>query len=79
MFLECINHYKINYLYEKINFSLTHINALSSHKICSEAESIKVTTKSWIFILIAVHVLPPYKGLYREALPIHERCTFFRP
>ena len=25
MFLECINHYKINYLYEKINFSLTHI------------------------------------------------------
>ena len=34
LFLDRINHYKINYLYQKINFSLTHIDALSSHKTC---------------------------------------------
>lgn len=51
IFLGYINHYKINYLYQKINFSLTHIDALSSDKICSKAEGIKVTTKSWLLYL----------------------------
>lgn len=45
-----------------INFSSTHINALSSDKICSEAESIKLGDNK---ILAFVSLM-----LYMYALPI---------